>query len=362
MAIRFMSLVSARFTSARAWINLHRFPVMFVSGLLGIAVVGSTAFAMYNQPMEKPDTTPIAIKPRPKIYYSPLTGLKVNSEADTKKPVTAIMIENSPDARPQSGLKDAEVVYEAVAEGGITRFLALYQQDKPQLIGPVRSVRPYYLDWVVPYDASIAHVGGSATALNEVRNGKYRDLDQFFNGGSYWRSSDRYAPHNVYTSFKYLDALNKAKGYKSSSPKSMDRTDGEPAKKTNATSISVTISSDLFNSSYSYDAKNNYYLRSQAGAQHMDREKGVITPKVVVVMNVNMHERFEDTTREVIQTTGSGQVTIFQNGTVIKGSWHKDTRASQLSFTDSNGKKVELVRGQTWITAIPNGKGAVSWQ
>ena len=77
--------------------------------------------------------------------------------------------------------KHAEVVYEAIAEGGITRFEAFYQQNKPQLIGPVRSVRPYYIDWAVPYQPSFAHVGGSAVALKEIRNGKYRDLDQFFN-------------------------------------------------------------------------------------------------------------------------------------------------------------------------------------
>ena len=107
------------------------------------------------------------------------------------------MIENSPDARPQSGLKAAGVVYEAIAEGGITRFMALYQTSKPELIGPVRSLRMYYLDWFAPYSASIAHVGGSLNALTEARSGKYRDLDQFFNSQTYWRASDRYAPHNV---------------------------------------------------------------------------------------------------------------------------------------------------------------------
>ena len=107
------------------------------------------------------------------------------------------MIENSPDARPQSGIKQAGVVYEAIAEGGITRFLALYQEAKPGLIGPVRSVRMYYVDWAAPYNASIAHIGGSAAALAEVRNGNYRDIDQFFNSGSYWRAIA--TPRTMYT-------------------------------------------------------------------------------------------------------------------------------------------------------------------
>ena len=138
-------------------------------------------------------TTPVQKKPVEK-YYSHLNGIEVASKADLSRPVTAIMIENSPDARPHSGLKQAEVVYEAIAEGGITRFLTLFQQHKPQLIGPVRSLRMYYVDWLAPYQASVAHVGGSHASLQEVRNGKYRDIDQFFNGSSYWRANDRRPP------------------------------------------------------------------------------------------------------------------------------------------------------------------------
>jgi hypothetical protein len=104
------------------------------------------------------------------------------------------MIENSPDARPQSGLQDAGVVVEAIAEGGITRFLTLFQESQPQYIGPVRSLRPYYIDFAAPFQAGIAHVGGSPEALSRVRNGSYRDLDQFFNSAYFSRISARPAP------------------------------------------------------------------------------------------------------------------------------------------------------------------------
>jgi hypothetical protein len=126
-------------------------------------------------------TEPAAEPPK---FYSNLTGNLVESDAVSKQAVTGIMMENSPDARPQSGLKDSGVVFEAIAEGGITRFLVLYQEQKPQLIGPVRSVRMYYVDWVAGFNASVAHVGGSAAALSEVRNGNYRDIDQFFNAST----------------------------------------------------------------------------------------------------------------------------------------------------------------------------------
>lgn len=150
-------------------------------------------------------------------FYSPLSGVLVADQAATKRAVTAVMIENSPDARPQSGLAEADVVFEAVAEGGITRFIALYQNSRPSLIGPVRSLRAYYADWAAGFDPSVAHVGGSGDALTMIRSGNYGvDIDQFFNAGAYWRANDRAAPHNVYTNFEKLDALNASKNHTTS--------------------------------------------------------------------------------------------------------------------------------------------------
>jgi hypothetical protein len=346
------------------WIRNNRTKTYLIVGAFLIAVTGIVAFVILSQknPLPSISIIKVAPKPKPVIYYSPLTGEVVPDEATTKQAVTGIMIENSPDARPQSGIKDAGIVYEAIAEGGITRFLALYQQEKPALIGPVRSVRMYYVDWVAPYNASVAHIGGSAAALAEVRNGKYRDIDQFFNAGSYWRASDRYAPHNVYTSFERLDALNKAKGYTQSTFTAFKRTDGKASAKPDATSISINISGPLYNTAYTYDPATNKYNRQLAGVPHLDREKGQITPSVVIALKVNMSLVMEDGYRESITTTGSGEAVIFQNGTAQTVSWHKADRASQITFTDAAGKEVPLVRGQTWISAVPNGSGSVSWQ
>ena len=354
--------MKAKLAAVIYWIKTHRTRTIIVMSLFLIAGSGGATYALLSQPLAKLDMTQVKVSAPPKPVYSTLTGLKLDSETDNKKPVTAIIIENSPDARPQSGLKDAEIVYEAIAEAGITRFMSLYQQNKPSLIGPVRSLRPYYLDWVVPYDASIAHVGGSSKALTEVRSGKYRDIDQFFNADTFWRASDRYAPHNVYTSFEKLDAINKAKKYSSSSPTGFKRDDVAALKAPIASSINVQISSATFNSSYTYDAKSETYRRSQAGAPHLDREAGQIAPKIVIVMNANESTQFEDTNREVIQTVGQDNVTIFQGGDVIKGTWKHDSRSEQLQFFDTEGNVIPLARGLTWITVIPNGRGSVNWQ
>ncbi len=348
------------------WIRRHPRLSYLLAGVIIILISLATAVFIYYKTTPAPVAAPAivkpVVKPAPVVYYSPLTGNIVPDLAATTQPVTAIMIENSPDARPQSGVKQAGVVFEAIAEGGITRFLTLHQEDKPQLIGPVRSVRMYYVDWLAAFNASVAHVGGSAAALAEVRNGSYRDIDQFFNSSTYWRATDRYAPHNVYTSFAKLDALNAAKGYTTSQFTGFSRIDGKPSETPTATSVAINFGSALYNTAYTYDKTTNTYPRSEAGAPHLDREDGQISPSVVIAMHVTESTVLEDGYREDINAIGSGKATIFQNGTAIDATWTKASKTSQITFTDATGKDIPLVRGQTWIAAVPDGKGAVSWQ
>ena len=287
----------------------------------------------------------------------------MSDEAATKANVTAIMIENSPDARPQSGLKQADVVYEAIAEGGITRFAALYQQNRPELVGPVRSLRMYYIDWIAPYDASVAHVGGSLFSLQEIRNGTHKDIDQFHNPDAYWRASDRYAPHNVYTSFGHLDALNTARGYTESAPQPIARQDTMPAGGT-ANAIQVSMSSPTFDSAWNYDTASASYHRLQGGAPHVDREHGQITAKVVVILKTQMDKVMEDGLRENYHTAGTGDAVVFADGMAHEVTWHKENMRTQMFFTNkSNGQAFELPRGNTWFSVVPaNGGGDVTWQ
>jgi len=349
------------------WFKRHK-KLSIILGIVGVLLIsgGVSAYFFFSQ---KPTDVAKVVEqkpaptPEPARYYSLLTGTQVENQAATTQAVTGIMIENSPDARPQSGIKDSGVVFEAIAEGGITRFLVLYQEQKPQLVGPVRSVRMYYVDWLAAFNAGIAHVGGSAAALAEVRGGGYRDLDQFFNAGTYWRATDRYAPHNVYTSFEKLDALNVKKGYTSSTFTGFTRKDSQANAAPTATSIDVKISSALFNSHYNYNATTNTYDRSQAGAPHLDREGGQISPRVIVVLKVNQTTVLEDGYRESINAIGEGGAVIFQDGVAQEVTWHKPSKAAQITFTDASGVDVPLARGQTWLTAVPENKGGgVTWQ
>lgn len=340
-----------------------RYFVIAIGILLGSGL-GVLAW-IWQQPQPQPLTN-YSVKRTPpppeKKFYSPLSGLQVSDEATTRRQVTAIMIENSPDARPQSGLKDAGVVYEAIAEGGITRFVVLYQEGRPGLVGPVRSVRPYFVEWAAPYDAAVAHVGGSARALQMIRSGDYGvDIDQFFNAGSYWRANDRAAPHNVYTDFDRLDALTQSKGKTTSSFTPLARKADKKAKTPAATHINMPISSAWYAIDYDYDAASNSYARKIGGEPHLDREAGQLQPKVVIAIEVTMTNAMEDGIREQITTTGSGKAFVFQDGIVAEATWQRPDVKSQISFVDGAGKPIELNRGQTWITALPDSR-TPTWQ
>lgn len=335
----------------------------FVCAIAIMIATGIVVLAwMWQQPVAQlPDVYSNTPKKVEK-FYSPLTGAEIADKALAERHVTAVMIENSPDARPQSGLKDAGIVYEAIAEGGITRFIALYQESRPGLVGPVRSVRPYYVEWASAYDPAVAHIGGSARALQMIRSGNYGvDIDQFFNAGAYWRANDRRAPHNVYTDFDKLDALTQSKGKTTSAFVPIPRKTDEASEAPNATTIHLPISSASYNIDYSYDAASNSYIRSLGGKPHTDREAGQIQPKTVVAIQVSMTREMEDGYREQIATTGTGQAFVFQDGTVTTATWRRADAKSQIELLDGAGKPLSLNRGQTWITALPSNR-TPSWQ
>jgi hypothetical protein len=223
----------------------------------------------------------------------------------------------------------------------------------------VRSLRPYYIDWATPFDAGIVHVGGSPDALAQIRNGG-KDLDQFFNSGSFWRESSRQAPHDVYTSFAKLDALNKSKGYTSSTFTSWGRKEDQKLATPSAKTIDMAISSAAFNVHYDYDAASNSYLRSEGGAVHLAtpsvKGAGVqLAPKVVIAMIVP-HSIVDSSGHSGYGVNGSGAVYVFQDGGFTAGTWSKADRSSQIVFNDSAGQEIKLNAGQTWVTALQDGQ------
>lgn len=333
-----------------------------LAAALAVLMGGGGAFALTHRSKPapppaavNPEPAPIAEEPKAPVIISPLSGLPVSAE-QAAFPVTGIMIENSPDARPQSGLDSAGVVYEAIAEAGITRFLALFQDSEPDYIGPVRSARPYYVEWLQGYDASYAHVGGSPEALALIKSAGVKDLDQFANSKAYWRISSRYAPHNMYTSMAKLRELENAKGYKSSTFKGFVRKAEAPAATPSAKSIDLTMSGYLYNVHYDYDAATNSYKRSEGGKPHMNvagdgKTSTQLSPKVVIAIVVPYGIK-SDGLHSDYKTTGSGKAYIFQDGVLTEGIWEKQGSKEPLVLGDANGSPLAINPGQTWVTAV----------
>ncbi len=291
---------------------------------------------------------------------SPLTGVELSNPKLTNRRITAVMIENSTAARPQSGLAEAGVVFEAIAEGGITRFMALYQEDQPENIGPIRSARPYYVQWAKGFDAAYLHSGGSSEALNLIQSIGINDLDHGKYGSALaQRVSSRYAPHNVYTSMSRVDAVASAAGYTSSDFTPFARlAEGEegPTPDGKATKVNFDFSGYTYNTSYSYDSKTKLYARSMAGAAHNDAVSGKqIAPRVLIALETS-HSTHSNGVHSIYKTVGSGSIKVFQNGQVISGTWRKKSASAPLEILDASGENLPLAAGQTWISVVQPGQ------
>lgn len=333
-----------------------------IISLVSVAVLlggGGGAYAfVFNKPAPEPpktqavQATPTPTPPpKPTTEASRLTGVQISPELN-KRPVTSVQIENSPEARPQAGLKDAGVVFEAISEGGITRFNASFLETQPDYIGPIRSVRPYYAVLSAPFDPVFVHAGGSADGLAKINSLGLKDMDHGANGAAFQRASDRYAPHNLYSSTAALDKASQKRGYTTSDVKSFTRKTEKKGQTPTASSINMAISSALYNTSYTFDAASNTYKRNLAGQPHTDHRSGVqISPTVLVAMSVPYSR---NGIYSVYQVVGSGSVTIFQDGQVTKGTWTKASEKEQIVFTDAAGQIIGLNPGQTWITLLKN--------
>jgi hypothetical protein len=274
--------------------------------------------------------------------------------------VAAVVIENYSLIRQlQKGLEDAAIVYEAPAEGGITRFLAIYDGDPVDVIGPVRSARPYFITWASEYMAGLAHVGGSYDALENLKtNFRLFNIDEFSDSSTIWRNNDYSAPHNAFTSTgNILQRLNKENYHhplteKRFQFKNPDTTSGD------INTIDINFSIDPYAVKYVYDPSTKTYTRYNGGALHHD-----IKPADVLVQFVDT-QVLDDAGRLRIQTNGTGKALVFRDGKVIEGTWAKDSSInspdqdmsqSWTKFFDAQGKEIQLNKGQIWIEVVPKG-------
>lgn len=301
----------------------------------------------------------------PTLYPAVLDGVMTDQASASKHPL-GIMVENHPDARPQSGLDKASVVYEAIAEGGITRFLALYGTNEAEKVGPVRSARTYYVDWAEGYNAYLAHVGGNIDALEKIAADHVLDLDQFRYSSPYWRerNGNVATEHTMFTSTTKLREQAAKNKYDTANNFSVYKFKDDPAEAERPVSQKVTVnfSTATYGVVFQYDPATNSYKRFMAGSAHNDRVTGnQLNPKNIVVISI---PRKAITTRineagYNLTTVGTGTAKFYIDGKETIGTWKKESSTSREIFYDAAGAEVVFDRGQLWISVIPPDGGSV---
>ena len=378
-----------------------------ITGLIGLAlylISTGLSFAAFTVVGKKSaaTTSPVAnisgtqqhfiIDPSiPRTQACPLNGklyTKQEEEIWKKRRPLAVMIENHAESRPQSGLSSADVVYEAVAEGGITRFMAVFYCGiavQNVNLSPVRSARTYYLPWVLEYDAAYNHVGGAgvcddptvdtrAKALCQIDQYKIKDMDQF--GISFptcYRNPDR-LDHPVATEHTMVCVTDKLlkiaseRGWTNvdtagvswdknfSSWKFKD--DAKEAER--GASFSASFTAWKGYSDYSvkwvYDAATNSYKRFNGGQPHTDLEtKEQLAAKNIIVQFAVETGPVDEHAHLLYANIGSGTGLLFQDGKNIKITWQKANRSARTKFYDSAGKEISFNRGTIWIEMLPTG-------
>lgn len=339
------------------------------------------------------------IKDLPKTEECPINGAKFTKVErniwETRRPIAA-MIENHADSRPASGISKADVVYETVAEGGITRFLAIFYcgaAAEELKVAPVRSARIYFIYWAQEYGVSpiFMHVGGAnnfsgfGDTAKDVRALEYlesigwrvprgNDFDTTYDSGFpvFWRNYERLdrevaTEHTMMASLDeaYAQAEKRGYGAKDSEGNNWDEeyvswrfADDEKAASPTASKISFEFWSNKpdYNVIWNYDSSQNTYLRENGGQKFIDLDnKSQLSAKNVVVMLVKERGPVDKNLHMFYTTTGTGEALIFQNGKVIKGSWKKDTKEARTKFLDENKAEISFVRGPIWIEAVPAG-------
>lgn len=287
-------------------------------------------------------------------YRRVLDGACVVSIAETNPRLVAVMVENHFESWPQSGIADARVVYEAPVEGNISRFLLLYTEDQVvDKIGPVRSARPYYLDWLAEYGTPLyMHVGGSPAALSRITSEGLNDLNEFYRGWYYWRDQRRYAPHNVYTSSEqWTEALERYEsGY------STDTYDGWQFGEVVACTddcvmdIEIVYSGLTYTAGWEYNSSTERYARTQAGDAHDMADGEIIESDTIIVQYVDTTV-LDGVGRLGMETIGTGDAIVFQKGTAVEGEWRKDG-VNERTRWYLGDKEIVLNPGQVWVQVI----------
>jgi len=287
-------------------------------------------------------------------FIAPLTGMPVQEEV-TKRPL-AVMINNLKPARPQSGLSQADIVWEVLAEGGITRLVTIFQSSAfSDPIGPIRSIRPYMIDIGESYGAVLVHAGASNDALALLQHSGKADLDEINNAGAYfYRDKSRKAPHNLYSTQEKLREGAVKLGHSETANVPQLRFSSAPdlSGTEAATDIQVKFQLDSYKVAYHYDPAKGLYVRSINGEPHTDLNNGEQLAAANLVMISAKHRVYDNAGRLEIDLKSGGDALLFQQGHVIACEWKREK--GDIVRLVKDGVELPFVPGTTYYHVIPN--------
>lgn len=305
----------------------------------------------------------------PKPVLCPLTGREVPAGMDINRPALGIKIDNHPRARPQAGLETADIVYEELVEGGLTRFLAIFHCGNADRLGPTRSARLVDPDLLVQYQPVLFGYSGAAPpVLVKVQStGGVIDLVHGSNGAAYSRQPGRPAPHNLFTSTERLRATKGAQGVMGPPKTGLIFDPAVPAPPAPApvdpaappapppapppgTKVSFAYSGGNA-VSYVFDPAGQKYLRSMNGVAHRAENQAQLSAVNVVIMKVNV---VIAAGTPHITVTGEGEAFVLRNGQSVTGKWVRPGLGDQTTLVDAAGQPIKLAPGNTWIHLVPS--------
>ncbi len=309
----------------------------------------------------------VAKKQEPEKYMPGINGAGIPERLATKRPI-AVMIENHPASRPQSGLSEADIVYETLAEGGITRFMALFQSKDPIEIGPVRSTRPYFNLLADQWAPVLAHSGGSPTALQQLRIGFYRniaDADEALNGKYFTRAMDRFAPHNLFTTGEKLRELVSDREETEWTSPSLLNFFATPTSELKLTTTEITIpfSTASYMVKWKYAPNTNSYSRLQNNTQAIDKnsKQPISTNNVLIQFTESALIPGDATGALQFKLDRSGKIYLFKSGVIVQGTWKHEQ--NKIVYKDTEGNPLLFQPGPIWIEIVPTSLlNAVTWK
>ncbi|ANU16548.1 hypothetical protein BBI11_05545 [Planococcus maritimus] len=327
--------------------------VLLVAAVLGLWLIGRDNAEEPANP-QVPDAQKTPDMPEQVLTTAPFTGMQGNGPYSSR-PVMAV-INNHPEARPQTGLVEADMVFEIIAEYNITRFLALYQSQFPVAIGPVRSARNYFVELAQGYDAFFIAHGYSPEAQQLLESGVIDHVNGMqYDGTLFKRSVDRVAPHNSYISYDNvglaMQMTDASPNYRIKAPYTFSAAGSNDKLGEQAASIEVTYGGDpLFASDYTYDAETQLYGRSTGGVDTVDKDTSQRIEVANILVMEMAHETIDAKGRQEIDLVSGGQALLFREGRVQTINWRAE---DGMLVPVGNDGPVELKQGKTWVHIIP---------